>query len=203
MRKRTTSSALLGLAMTLGMATATHAICDPYPPLCAQVGLYADAECFSCNLVAPYGQWATFYITASYNGGDGITGAELKVVGFPQEWYRIVVPNAAASVSLGDPLGDVGANIAFPIAHDEPCLHLYRVDIVPLTEAADIRLDVTRRTPPSNPTFECPIIFPFCVPCYTAICAASVGMTINGTGDCTVPVAKSTWGSIKQLYSSR
>jgi hypothetical protein len=126
-----------------------------------------------------------------------------KIVGFPQEWYRIVVANASASLNLGDPLGDVGANIAFPIARDDPCLHLYRVDIVPLTEASDVRLDVTRRTPPSNPSFECPMITTGCVPCFTALCAESVGMTINGTGDCTVPVAKSTWGTVKQLYSSR
>jgi hypothetical protein len=164
---------------------------------CARIELWADASCTVCNLEVPLGQTSTFHITASLDGMYGISGAELRVVGLPDEWLVVSTPNPIASLTLGDPLG-AGANIGFPTGQFGGCVLLYEVSVTPLAPELSAQLAIVPHSSPANPNFPCPVITPDCGPCFTAYCAEPGAMTINGS--CFVAVERLTFGRVKMLY---
>jgi len=81
-------------------------------PTC-DIALFGDAACSTCNVEIPLGQSRDVFIVAQNFTTTGIVGAELRVIGLPAGWTHVATPNPQAAFSLGDPFGDVGANIGF------------------------------------------------------------------------------------------
>jgi hypothetical protein len=174
----------------------------------ASISLFSDSDCSSCNLTVPAGSTRTLYIKVLTEGlppyVTGIVGAEFKVTGLPPGWMTTSTPNPASHVSDGDPFGPVGTRIAFPQPQPGTCILLFTVSLTATTPANDVTLQVTSRTPPSDPNAPCPNVSPDCTPnpCPFAPnpCVDGGTMFINSSKDCTIGVAPATWSAIRVLY---
>jgi hypothetical protein len=173
----------------------------------ASIGLFSTSDCSSCNLDVPQGETRTFYISVLTEElppwVTAITGAEFKVIGLPDAWNAVSTPNPAANVVEGDPLGAVGARIAFPVRMEGTCITLFSVEVTVSTSLNDVTLQVTHRTPSTNPT-ACPFVLPDCEPGPCPFspppCVAGGEMFINSETDCTVSVENTTWSVVKRVY---
>ena len=168
----------------------------------------------------PAGTPATLYVVAQLAGPTlcGITGAELRVVGIPADWIATATP--AGAVSLGDPLGPVGGNVAFTSCQSPakgPVL-LYTISLFATSSVTDHTIEVIARTPPTNPSFDCPLVTLCDAPLYSIVCMERSRAVVNSRADGTCgrehrpsalgpearelpqSLATSTWSTIKRLY---
>jgi hypothetical protein len=99
----------------------------------ATIGLYSTPDCSSCSLAIAPGGVGTFYVRVQPDGlpwpSASFTGASFKVEGLPAGWSALAVPSPSAIVTIGDPLGPVGAQIAFPFEVAGACVLLYTVTL--------------------------------------------------------------------------
>lgn len=136
-----------------------------------------SADGTSCYMPdIPPGGSGTAYIHAWLGGptSGGITGAEFRIVGMPPEMIVSVTPNPAANIFLGNPFGG-GCNIAFPLCQTgtNGVVLLYTVNLsVPPTGVPHYVLEVQRHTPPSGPSFECPLVTLCDAPVFTNVCVS-------------------------------
>jgi hypothetical protein len=151
---------------------------------------------------------ATLYVVARRAGPAlcGVVGAELRIVGLPPEWIAsAAIP--PGSISLGDPLGPVGGDMAYSSCQAPPGspVLLYTISIFATSAVSDRVVEVTARTPPANPNFNCPLVTLCDVPIYSIVCLNGSQARINppaGTdcGDVTVGVEPHSWSGVKALY---
>jgi hypothetical protein len=150
----------------------------------------------------------TLYIVARRSGPAecGVTGAELRLLGMPSDWYAsAVVPTGA--INLGDVLGSRGANMAYGSCQrpgSSPVL-LYTVQVLATSVVSDHMLRITARTPPANPNFDCPLITLCDVPQFSIVCMAGSMAWINPSTDAachdvSVSIEPRAWGAVKDLY---
>ena len=181
-------------------------------PSVFDIALYAEAGCGSCNVVIPSGETRDIFIVADTDWPWGISAAELRVAGLPSEWTYVVTPGPATNVSIGDPMGPVGANVAFPIAMHGNCILLYRVAITATTAVSDVMLTIVARNPPGSPQYPCPRLIPsWCLSsaspedaasaCFVSYCVTGRPLWINSDQDCVVATAPVDWSAVKQTYS--
>jgi hypothetical protein len=131
-----------------------------------------------------------------------MTGAELRVVGLPPEWPAAVT--TPALLSLGDPLGPLGGNVAYADCQAGPVL-LYTISVFATTSVTDHVVQITARTPPANALFNCPLVTLCDVPYFTIVCMAGSQARINPPPGaiCDLPVLgveARTWTAVKNLY---
>jgi hypothetical protein len=164
------------------------------------LALYSDAGCGSCNLSIEPGETKEIFIVAEASAGGYIQSAEFRVAGLPPEWTYVFTPSPASNVSLGDPMGPVGANIGFPLAVAGNCILLYRVAITATTAASDVMLDIVARNPPGRPEANCPYIGDAgkCLGWWA--CVEGRPMWINSPNDCVVGASPVNWSAIKSIY---
>lgn len=152
---------------------------------------YASLDAEQCALTVPPGMSGTLYVLALPEGAaaTGITGAELQVTGLPPGWQATVTPNPAANYTFGNPLDGEGAQIAFPTCRADLPLLLYTVEVQNPGDNGLYELAVTRRTHPSNPSFECAFVTLCDPPVFTKICVGTSRFFLNtGPGqDLSVP----------------
>ena len=160
-----------------------------------------------CGEIPP-GTVSTLYVVARAAGPTlcGITGAELRVVGMPANWFAAAaIP--ANSISVGDPLSSAGGNVAYTSCQSPaagPVL-LYTISIFATTAVTDHVVEITARTPPFNSQFNCPLVTLCDMPMYTIVCMEGSRAYINPRAGaiCEVPVVgveSHTWSSVKDLY---
>src|SRR5262249_10746336 len=103
------SPRLLGCAVVLAMA-AFGAQASSIRPAFSPDG---SVRCFDAQ---PFTSWNVYFVADLHDdaAANGITGAEFRVTGFDPAWQTVVTPSPAASLTLGNPIDSVGANIAFP-----------------------------------------------------------------------------------------
>jgi hypothetical protein len=145
----------------------------------------------------------TLYILAYPSGqlAGGMTGAELRVDGFPAEWPILSTrPAPPSSLSLGNPLVE-GSNIAFPLCMvgTSGVVVLYTIHFFATSLVTERVLSVQSRTIPSNPNFPCPLMTP-CDECFCIFCVQGRSATINYPGYCPVGVESRTWSQVRSLY---
>jgi hypothetical protein len=165
----------------------------------ASIGLFADQDCGSCNLVIPApGGSATLYIKAVdvWDFCQGTDGAEFRVVGLPNGWSAVSTPSPSGANSIGDPFGD-GVNMAFFPALRGNCISLFTVVLI--GDATPATLRVERHAHPSNPNYACPNLRPG-EPCGGRICVGGGALFVNSDAACTVGVDPSSWAQVKELY---
>jgi len=62
-------------------------------------------------------------------------------------------------------------------------------------------VSVLAGSPPTNPTFECPVAILCDYPVFTAVCMTGDRFAINPTFiDCFAPVSSATWSQVKAIY---
>src|SRR5262245_51084357 len=102
-----------------------------------------SAGCFDPQ---PFVPWNVYIVADLFDDGTaiGIIGAEFRVAGFDPSWQRVVTPNPAANITLGDPLGGVGCSIGFPDCRTgvNGIVLLYTVQVVAFTPIAPRTLEV-------------------------------------------------------------
>lgn len=167
------------------------------------IGLYFDPDCATCSMDATLGVLIVLYVNAQLGGrlSQGFLGAECSVFGIPADWSILdVTPNPAASVVLGNPVGE-GCNIAFQQCQGPPggCVNLFVIRILPVSLRSNVRSYVRPHTRPSCPGFCCAWLWACDAPIYTQYCAWMGQAWINGP-PCSVGVVPGSWGSVKQLY---
>lgn len=144
--------ALLGIAAALLQSDGVAAGYD------YTIALHSDAVCASCNVTIPMGDTRDIFIVLDTNDPWGVSGAELRVAGLPAAWTYVVTPSPASNVSIGDPMGPVGSNIAFPThTGTGGCFVLYRVAVTATTAVNEIMLMVVARNPPTTRTSIVPL----------------------------------------------
>src|SRR5215470_9111607 len=74
------------------------------------IGLYGDASGTISSTTFAIGVPKTLFVLARLEGRTaiGMTGAELRVAGIPDDWTVLGTPNPDANIVLGDPFHDVG-----------------------------------------------------------------------------------------------
>ena len=130
-----------------------------------RIGVYADLTATQTEAVFSIGVPRTLYIVATLEGqsADGMTAAEFRVTGMPDDWLVFTTPNPAANVVLGDPFrrqGDIHrAILAFPgcQAQDGRVL-LYTAVVIATSKVTPQMLLVTAADPPTNPAFAVPLL---------------------------------------------
>jgi len=138
-----------------------------------------------CAVLAPPGTSFTFYVFAFLFGSaaDGITGTEFRIAGLPAGpgWTFTFLPNPAANLVLGSPLSG-GVNIAFPSCQSGKLgrVLLGTVHGQNVSDPQGYVLHVRPRVPPSNPTFDCPLVT-MCDAGFTKVCVASHPLLLNAS----------------------
>lgn len=168
----------------------------------AQIGIVADPNCsFWYVEMEPPGPHTIYITVMGAAPGQVFTGAEFQIKGLPAGWAAVAVP-AADAVTIGDPFDGTGANIAFGTCRDAACCILYQVLVYPSTIEYDVYLEGTRRTPPTNPSFDCPYLVLCDSPVFTKICIPASAFCINHRdkycGE--IAVRTSSWSQVKALY---
>jgi len=126
------------------------------------------------------------YVSTYSFGPGGITGAEFGVTGFegltgfpPSGSYLVTsTPNPSSGISLGDPITG-GTNIAFSTCQTSSAVLLYTLHVVNFSDSQLRPLRIVARQPPSNPSFNCPLITLCDAPVYTAQCAGGGTAYLN------------------------
>src|SRR5262249_29882060 len=123
----------------------------------------------------------TLFVLARLEGRTaiGMTGAEFRVAGIPDDWVVLGTPNPDANIVLGDPFHDAGGvrrgNIAFSSCTmgNNGLVLLYTAVVVPRSSIGATDFTIEGGQPPSNPNFP-HAIFTLCdAPDYTKVVAAS------------------------------
>jgi hypothetical protein len=125
---------------------------------------------------------------------------EFKVTGLPTGWMVNTATPPAPALVLGDPFGSVGAIIGFYDPQTGNCVRLFTVTITATTQVDEVILEVTAKTPPTDPYQDCPIVVIHCSSCSTHVCVSGGRLYINSAHDCVVSVAPTTWSAVKRLY---
>jgi len=157
-----------------------------------------------CGAIPPWTP-TTLYVVARPAGPTrcGITGAELRIVGIPEGWLTTIT-TPPSSVTIGDPRGEPGANIAFmdcQVPASGPVL-LYTISVLATSAVADQVVQVLARKPPLS--FDCPLVTMCDEPLSSIACMSGSQLRINPpTGaECekTLGVQAGTWTTVKGLY---
>ena len=192
-------SSILRLALWLAVVCAQPAAAQQ-----PEIILSWDPQGLVCHLEQTIGTQAALYVLALPAGflADGVTGAELRVQGFPADWPRAVIPNPESAVSIGEPLGG-GSNIAFATCQGEAprgsLVLLYTVQFVATSVVTGRVVSVTAHAVPSSPLLPCPWV----VACYALApfaCAETRSAAINNAGFCVVETAPTSWSQVRGLY---
>ena len=190
--------------MKLRIATLLAILCLAAGSAAAQsIGVYWDTAAANCNgSNAPFTQ-GTMYVLGIRGGaaGAGLTGAEMRVSGFPSTWFPSATANPASNVAIGNVM-DSGANIAFPMcqAGSGNVILLYTVGYFAADEQANRVVTVLKHTAPSNPNFQCPLMVLCDAPVFTKVCVLGSSGIINGP-PCTVAVETTSWSAVKGLFN--
>jgi len=130
-----------------------------------------------------------------------VGGAEFKLAGLPTAWLTGYTTHPATTAALGNPFGLTGINMSFAECQTNIPLTLLTVTITATTAVDDVVLQVTHRTPPTNPGFECPLITLCDNPAFTKVCVAGSALCINSVNvHCSDAVIQRTWSAIKDIY---
>jgi hypothetical protein len=161
-----------------------------------------------CTGTVPINTMVTWYIVAILGGdaaANGITGAEFRQVSTPGGWFMNAVPNPASSISIGDPLGPCGANLAFPSCQPgaNGAVLLYTVSGFATTQVTNAWLAIERHACTAQPPWLCPLLVICDAPVYTMVCVPPGGFAIIN-GDhcvCCPAVDPASWSRVKALYT--
>jgi hypothetical protein len=172
------------------------------PALASHLGLSLNGsdpspECQ--ELVLPVSEPATLHIVAVLQNDAaalGITGADLRLEGWPATWFGSVTPNPAAHVTLGNPLTGC-ATIGFPTCITTSPVVLYTVSFLPA--GGDAGLSVRGCDPSTEPP-GCPLLVLCNAPAPLRLCVTGGRMGINRPGFCTTGVTTTAWSHVRALY---
>jgi hypothetical protein len=117
------------------------------------------------------------FIVATLEGqtAGGMTGAEFRIDGMPEDWLVFVTPNPAANVTLGNPFRVLGtthrANIVFPSCAPgtDGRVLLYTVVVIAQSAIEPRDLSVEVGDPPTSPTYTTPVLQRCDAPNYTSV----------------------------------
>ena len=190
--------------MKLRIATLLAILCVAAGSASAQsIGFYWDTAAANCNGSNALFTPGTMYVLGIRGGaaGAGLTGAEMRIDGFPSSWFPAPVANPASSVAIGS-LMTQGANIAFATCQmgTGNVILLYSVNYFAADEQANRVVSVLKHATPSNPNFQCPLMVLCDAPVYTKVCVLGSSGIINGP-PCTVAVETTSWSAVKGLFN--
>jgi len=187
--------------MKIRIALLLAALCLGSDPASAQsIGVYWDPAAATCNGNNAPNTLNRMYILGIRGGAAsaGLTGAELRVDGFPGNWFPTVVPNS--TVAIGSVLAG-GGNIAFQTCQTGTgnVILLYTVDYFAVDSQTSV-LTVLRHNTPSSPNFQCPLMVLCDSPVFTKVCVTGSTGIVNGP-PCTVAVETTSWSRVKDLFN--
>jgi len=173
----------------------------PQSASCAVIGMWGDEAASWCLMMVPVGMQKTGYILCLPQEYGALTGAEFRVVGFPDGLYITqATPSPAANILIGDPL-DLGCNLAFPTCQQGNLVTLFSVLVFNLADTEGNRvIEVQQHSTPSNPNFACPLITLCDAPAYTKQCVYGGQMYLNHYLNCEVAVQQKNWSAVKGLF---
>jgi hypothetical protein len=154
----------------------------------------------SCNADIPLFTADTLYILATPGDLDYIVGAELRITGFPMDWFGITVtPSPAAIVSIGNLL-TTGSNIAFPgyETGTDGIVLLYMIAFVSTSLVDERVIGIAAHA--ITPTQPCPLVIWDNGLVFWARCADPRPAAIDFPSYCSVGVESASWGEIRSLY---
>lgn len=124
------------------------------PATAAHIIPYWDPAASVCNINIGAFQPGTLYVFAllsSYPALCGISGAQVRVTGFPAPWFRSCTPVPGSTIE-GD-LFQEGAHVRFDACRFPPWVLLFACNFFTTTQEAPILIQVTRPggAPPDRP----------------------------------------------------
>ena len=214
------------VALALCVATAGFA---QTPPSNGYIGVFADSARTSCCIdIAPFhGKTLEIFAVLAGETAGGITQAEFRLIftdltGYIPTW----IADPGASRAIGSPLPgpqeeNYGVDVAFSACQGSmagDAVHLGSLQVVNISGGPGDIL-VTRRLPPTNPSYDCPNLVLCDAPVYTQVCLTvqtptldpgqepvifktglNKGSACDATNCGVVPVTQKTWSSMKELY---
>jgi hypothetical protein len=173
------------------------------------IGVFPEANGVGCQMVVSTGTPVTWYIYLIVFGDEatsGITGAEFRQDGVPNDWVVTATPNPAVSTSIGNPLAG-GVDIVFPSCQPGlgDRLLLYTVHGL-ATSAYHGLFQIAAHSSPANPKFDCALVTLCDPPDFTKLCVLEACMHVSTFGVikdrqcCPLAVEPANWSGIKRLY---
>jgi hypothetical protein len=163
------------------------------------IGVFADPSGSRCDLQAPLGQPTTAYVLFRNSGSSGIRGFEFGIRGLPQGWYASADYCPSCGVVLGSLFGE-GATYGWPFCQTDDIVLIAPAIITATTELRNVELIVGARVPPTDPSFDCPLVALCDAPVYTSVCVHGQTTYVNSDTRCSVAVEQTSWGRVKALF---
>jgi hypothetical protein len=163
------------------------------------LGVFADPEGTNCSIAAPVYRMTNCYLVLRDPAIEGAVGIELGIRGLPAGWLGWIETCELCSIVLPSAFGD-GAILALQHCATGDPLVLAPVVLIPTTDATDVVLEVGPKIPPSDPAFDCPVVYQCDSPNFTGVCVQGMRSRVNSSEPCTISVAGLSWTALKSLY---
>jgi hypothetical protein len=138
-----------------------------------------------------------FDMTLTYDGPQGITGANVRITGFPAEWLVTFAPPIGTDNCLTCDLLGEGANLTFPSCTNLT-VQLFQITVVPLTVATNLVIAPEKTL---DSPIDCPSVILCDAPVFTVECVGCDRAYINhDNAVCPVPVEQITWSQVRSMY---
>ena len=171
-------------------------------PQCAaaqRIGLFADPMATTTRVCVPVGFPVRAYLVFRQSASPGITGFEFRVLGLPTSWIAMSELCGPVPCIVGDPFG-AGAYWAWGSCRLDDVVPLLAVTFIAFEERSDVALAIGARVPPTNPTFDCPLVTRCDAPAFTRECVVGDQIVINNSELCPVATRQQSWSAVKALY---
>ena len=170
------------------------------------IGIYFDPLGTQCSGRLEPGVVGRVYVVAKLGGmiECGISGAEFRFTGIPDDWIVHAVPNSDF-VAIGNPLRQ-GAALGFTCERPKGgTVVLYTVDLFPSELVEDLRFEIESRDPSSSPEAPCAHVVLCDRPMFTKFCVEGRTCLVNATQespacDSATAVTTSSWSAVKSVF---
>ena len=163
------------------------------------IGLFADPSGSRCDFEAPLYQPTRAYVLFRNPGWGAIQGFEFGIRGLPQGWLVDADYCGGCSIVLPSIFGD-GARYGWAACRMDVPVFIAPAWILATRALRNVELTVGARIPPTNPSFNCPLVALCDAPVYTAVCVAAQATFINSDTRCSVGIERTSWGQVKAIY---
>ena len=182
------------------------------------IALYPTRETYPyCASIPTNAPTSIYVLYLSHGQGPTARGAEYRITGMPGQlgidYLANLTPAPGSNLNLGNAFrvgfGDWGHNVAWADAQPfdtNGTLLLATWCITRLSPLGSTVLRVERRDPPTNASFQCPLVV---TDAFALACMAGGELYVNypdeycypvGSEPCVVAIEKGTWSHVRTLY---
>jgi len=168
------------------------------------LGIYFDREATRCTGSVSSGSSTTMYVVLAGEGAtsSGLTQVEFRIETSEARSYFFHSEAGLGNLQLGSAFGD-GVNIAFPSCQSSRAIPVMSFQVLnPGGAAADATLRITKKTMPSNASFQCPLAVLCDTPIFTKACVEGGKAVLNPASErpCGSSREEAEWSRVKGLY---